>query len=62
MTISLFYQEGWTALHFASQDGKVQVAQILIKNGAKVDARGQVSKATYSIIYSLFIITQERQM
>ena len=37
------YQEGWTALHFASQDGQVQVAEILIKNGAKVDAKGKVS-------------------
>jgi len=30
---------GWTALHFAAQNGDISIARILLENGAKVDIK-----------------------
>lgn len=31
---------GWTSLHFASREGRLEAAEVLIKNKASIDARG----------------------
>ncbi len=30
---------GWTALHFASQNGDVEIGKLLIDNGADIDSK-----------------------
>jgi uncharacterized protein len=34
-------KSGWAALHFCAQDNKLEVAELLIKNGATVDIKDQ---------------------
>ncbi len=37
------YAQGMTALHWASQEGKIPVVQVLVKVGANVEAKDKVS-------------------
>ncbi len=37
---------GMTALHWASQEGKIDMVQVLVKVGANVEAQGEVSAQT----------------
>ena len=38
-------QDGWTPLHVAAAYGKVEVADLLVKAGAPLDAKDNVSAA-----------------
>ena len=39
----LLLQDGWTALHYACTDGRVEVVKLLISNNADVAATTSVS-------------------
>jgi ankyrin repeat protein len=38
-------QEGWTPLHAAAQEGRLQCIQLLVDKGAEVDAADEASPA-----------------
>ena len=47
MTVCLCTQNGWTALHWAAQEGKVDVVRLLTEAQAQINIQTIVSIATY---------------
>ena len=43
-------QNGLTPLHLCAQEDRVNVASVLIKNGAEIDATTKVKMIFYSIL------------
>lgn len=42
------YQDGLTALHWAAREGRCKVLRLLIKRGADINARDNVSGLQYN--------------
>ena len=42
----LLLQDGWTALHVACDNGKTEVVQYLLTNGANLSATNKVNRKT----------------
>ena len=42
MTLYLYPQNGWTALHHAAQEGRVNVVQLLIEAHAEINIQSKV--------------------
>ena len=43
ITLTMNWQDGWTALMSAAQDGHSNVVETLLQHGASVDMKGTVS-------------------
>ena len=50
-------QDGWTALHMAAQEGKVEVVKVLLESQANVNMQPEVIPCKYILIPHAFIYT-----
>ena len=50
LTVYLCPQDGWTALHLAAQEGKVDVARLLTEAQAQVNIQIEVYTSTMSCL------------
>lgn len=48
---------GWTALHFACSEGKLDVVELLIDAGADIEAKSAVSTLSSSIAVNDHLVT-----
>ena len=50
--IASIHQNGWTPLHAACQSDNPDIPGILLENGAKIDAKNQVSQSPKFMVFT----------
>ena len=57
MTLYLCPQDGWTALHLAAQEGKVDVVRLLTESQAQVNIQTEVHVHTQHVNHLYILLT-----
>lgn len=52
-------QDGWTALHLAAQEGRIDVVRLLIEAQAQVNVQSEVHSSNYTDLPSHYWCTDQ---